>query len=335
VITRDKVPGEYEQTLEKAVRLQSSADSLSRIAESAGKAMEEAPPGQKEAMEKHATDARIRAAARQDEADSLFIKLEERERAIPERSAVESVQVPPAHLFSRYEFLASPAYNETNPVPIDIAMPQGLIYTIQIAAFRNPVTPSLFKGLYPVFGRKRPESGATYYFAGIFRRLDDARHALPEIRGAGFPDAFVIALMDGVQVSMERAQVLGEEWADKPLPGTGSGFSGQSGARDEPPVPVGTLSFRAEAMRITKPVKPEVIEKIEMLAGTRGLDMIKNSSGETVFLIGNFITFESAGEYVSLLIRNGYGTARVAAYVGMQEIPVEAALELLNRLPDD
>jgi hypothetical protein len=59
--------------------------------------------------------------------------------------------------------------------------------------------------------------------------------------------------------------------------------------------------------------------------------MIINSRKETVYLIGNFITFESAEEYVSLLIRNGYSTARVAAYVGMQEIPVEAAKELLNK----
>jgi hypothetical protein len=47
-------------------------------------------------------------------------------------------------------------------------------------------------------------------------------------------------------------------------------------------------------MRINKPVKPDVIQKIEALAGSRGLEMIKNSDGETVFLIGNFITFESA-----------------------------------------
>ena len=61
--------------------------------------------------------------------------------------------------------------------------------------------------------------------------------------------------------------------------------SAAGNAAQSVPVPVGTLSFRAEVMRITKPVKPEVIQKIELLAGTRGLDMIKNSSGETVFLL--------------------------------------------------
>lgn len=214
-------------------------------------------------------------------------------------------------------------------------MPPGLVYTVQIAAFRNPVAPSLFSGLYPVFGSKRTGSDATYYYTGLFRRLDDAREALPGARGAGFPDAFVVAMMDGTQVSMERAQLLEKQWASQPLPGKEVAIPETNGNGAAGNVPVGTLSFRAEVMRITKPVKPEVIEKIELLAGSRGLEMIKNSNGETVFLIGNFITFESAGDYVSLLIRNGYSTARVAAYVGMYEIPVEAAIELLNRPPDD
>ncbi len=188
-----------------------------------------------------------------------------------------------------------------------------------------------------------------YYFAGLFRRLDDARRALPEARGAGFPDAFIIALLDGTQVSLERAAHLEKEWGSRPLDGDSAvpggtkpaagGTKSSAGALEPvaqtPPVPIGTLSFRAEVMRIDKPVKPEVVQKIEVLAGNRGLDMIKNSNGETVFLIGNFITFESADEYVSLLVRNGYGSARVAAYVDRQEIPVEAARELVNKMPDD
>jgi hypothetical protein len=239
-------------------------------------------------------------------------------------------------------------------------MPDGLIYTIQIGAFRNNVAPSLFRGLFPVFGKKRQGSEAVYYYAGMFRRIDDARKELPYAREAGFPDAFIIAMMDGTQVSMERAALLEKEWGSRPFistsvstagktsavqvfagktsPGTEAGKGTASEANERSngqPVPVGTLSFRAEVMRISKPVKPEVIQKLELLAGTRGLEMIKNSNGETVFLIGKFITFESADEYVSLLIRNGYSEAKVAAYVGMQEIPVDAARELLNKMPDD
>jgi len=312
------LPAEYETVLAEAVRLQHEADSITQT-----------------------SGDTVRAATLQSRADSLFMSLEDPAAAVSEETVtVETLTVvteepPPGHLFSAFEVLSSPAYSERNPVPLDFAMPPGLVYTVQIAAFRNTVAPSLFKGLYPVFGGRRAGSDATYYYTGLFRRLEDAQQALPGARGVGFPDAFVIAMMDGTQVSMERARLLEKEWSAKPLPARGPVITPGSEPRADPAAPVGTLSFRAEVMRDSKTVKPEVIEKLELLAGTRGLAMIKNNDGETVFLIGNFITFESADEYVSLLIRNGYSTARVAAYVGMHEIPVEAAKELLNRLQDD
>jgi len=289
---------------------------------------------------------------RGEEADSLLLALGKKNGNDKTTVPAQHAEPPEAAELSRFGVQPGQAYSQNNPVPLEPDLPAGLIYTIQIAAFRNDVAPALFKGLNPVFGKRRQGSEAIYYYAGLFRRLDDARDALPGVKGTGFPDAFVIAMMDGVQVSMERAALLEKEWGVHPLDGTGgaspgagtpvrsvpaaAGTSSTAGnAVQSAPVPVGTLSFRAEVMRISKPVKPEVIQKIEMLAGTRGLDMIKNSSGETVFLIGNFITFESADEYVSLLIRNGYNTARVTAYVGTQEIPIEAAMELLNKLPDD
>jgi hypothetical protein len=140
--------------------------------------------------------------------------------------------------------------------------------------------------------------------------------------------------MNDTRISMERAAQLEKEWGVKPLPFEGETTNVEEATAPAESRPVGTLSFRAEVLRTDTP-EPEMIEKIELLAGQRGLDIIKNNEGESVFLIGNFITFESAEDYVSLLIRNGYSTARVAAWVGMYEIPVEAARELLKRLPDD
>ena len=288
------------------------------------------------------------ALERGEEGDSLLLALGKRNGKKQAEPAVQTGEAPGAGQLTRFRVLPGQTYSQNNPVPVEPALPAGLIYTIQVAAFRNDVSPALFRGLDPVFGRKKQGSDAVYFYAGLFRRIDDARKALPEARGAGFPDAFIIAIVDGVQVSAERASLLEKEWGSRPLDGylktagdTLPGADDKTTAETSRPADksqpgaVGTLSFRAEVMRINKPVKPDVIEKIEALAGTRGLDMIKNSSGETVFLIGKFITFESADEYVSLLVRNGYNSARVAAYVGTQEIPVDAARELLNKPPDD
>jgi len=241
---------------------------------------------------------------------------------------------PQQQLLYLFEVRPQPAYSAANPVPIDIPLPDGLVYTIQIAAFKNPLNPSLFKGLYPVYGKLKKDTGITFYYTGFFRRLEDARQGLPKAREAGFPDAFVIALMNDIRISMERAAQLEKEWGVKPLPFEGESSAAEEKAGQDEIRMAGTLSFRAEVMRTDTP-EPEMIEKIELLAGQRGLDIIKNNEGESVFLIGNFITFESAEDYVSLLIRNGYSTARVAAWVGRYEIPVEAARELLKRLPDD
>ncbi len=329
------VPKEQYRVLGEAVELRHDADSLGLQAERAALEAEKARPEDKERLEKRAADEAAKAEARAAEADSLLLTLGRDEDQTPDTPPVTvPASQPEVRQLSHFEVRPGPAYSNANPVPVDPAMPEGLAYTIQIAAFRNDVSPSLFKGLFPVFGRKRQGSDAVYFYAGLFRRLDDAMKALPEARGAGFPDAFIIAMMNGAQVSMERAAQLAREWSAQPLT-VNKTVAGSHSEQPDQPVPVETLSFRAEVMRIDKPVKPDVIQKIEQLAGTRGLEMIKNNNGETVFLIGNFITFESADEYVSLLIRNGYSSARVAAYVGMQEISVDAAMELINKPPDD
>ncbi len=343
------VPYEYFRLLGEAARKQHEADSASLRAGQAVQQARNAGTDQRERYYRKAMQDSTRAAARKAEADSLLLAVEKAAGCPPEAPGPATIEETPASQLSRFDVLPGQAYTQSNPVPVEPGMPGGLVYTIQIAAFKNDVTPSIFRGLTPVFGRKRQGSEALYYFAGLFRRLDDARRALPEARGAGFPDAFIIALLDGTQVSLERAAHLEKEWGSRPLDGDSAvpggtkpaagGTKSSAGALEPvaqtPPVPIGTLSFRAEVMRIDKPVKPEVVQKIEVLAGNRGLDMIKNSNGETVFLIGNFITFESADEYVSLLVRNGYSSARVAAYVDRQEIPLEAARELVNKMPDD
>jgi hypothetical protein len=324
------VPEEFDRKLAEAVKCQYSADSLTRLAQGVRREIETAAPERQELLRSIAEEFEREAAAKQAKADMAFMAAEQNGTPVPPVSP-GSTQQQQGQAYSQFVVLTNPAYSDANPIPFDIKLPDGLVYTIQLAAFKNPVQPSLFKGLFPLYGKKKPDNGTSYYYTGMFRVNEDARQALSKVRAQGFSDAFVIAMMDDTQVSMERATMLEKEWASKPLPVNDPVVQGEKVPAADT-LPVGTLTFRAEAIRSKKPVKPEAIEKMELLAGTRGLDIIKNNQDETVYLIGNFITFESADEYVSLLIRNGYGTARVAAYVGMQEIPVEAAKELLNRI---
>ena len=93
-----------------------------------------------------------------------------------------------------------------------------------------------------------------------------------------------------------------------------------------------TLSFRVEVSKSKKPLQDDVVEGIKKMAGARGLDIQTLDDGNIAYLIGKFITFESAAEYSDLLIRNGYREAKVVAWLGNKEIPVETAKQLFENL---
>jgi hypothetical protein len=87
-----------------------------------------------------------------------------------------------------------------------------------------------------------------------------------------------------------------------------------------------------EVIRSTKPLKEDIMAGLQKISGSKGLEMITLEDGNVVYLIGKFITFESAEAYAGLLIRNGYRDAKVVAWIGNKEIPVETAKQLFEKI---
>jgi tRNA(Ser,Leu) C12 N-acetylase TAN1 len=230
-------------------------------------------------------------------------------------------------VLSVFEVIQKPVYAKNEKIKINPEIPPGLIYRIQLAVFRNPVAPSYFKGITPVYGFKVSGTDRTNYYAGMFRRLADAKKALVTVRQKGFKDAFIVSLSGGKVVSAERAAVLEKEWVKKPFT-TGAKSVSETINDTVPP----TLSFRVEVIRSLKPVKDDVMEGIKKISESRGLEIVTLNDGNIVYLIGKFITFESAEEYADLLTRNGYRNAKVVAWLGKKEIPVETAKQLFEKL---
>lgn len=236
-------------------------------------------------------------------------------------------QQPPPGVLSLFRPDSPVLHDKAERVEINPVHPPGLIYRIQVAVFRNSVNTDYFRGLAPVYGIRASGTGMTTYYAGMFRRADDARAALVRVREKGFRDAFLVAFSGGRAVSMERARILEKEWGVVPF--TPDKAVIQETEQDTVPP---TLSFRVEVIRSTKPVAEGVYDEIRMLSGTRGLDVETLPDGMIVYLIGNFITYQSAEDYADLLVRNGYREAKVAAWLGKKEIPVETAKQLFNSL---
>jgi hypothetical protein len=228
-------------------------------------------------------------------------------------------------VFSVFEIKEKPVFAADEKIHINPEVPAGLIYRIQVAVFKNPVAPSYFKGIEPVFGFRNEATGVSNYYAGMFRKSADAGKALTRVKTIGFKDAFVVALMDKKVVSADRAALLEKEWGSKPL------FTEtpkvQIVAHDTIPP---TLVFRVEVARSAKPLPPDQAANIRKMSGDRGFDIFVNNTKQNIYLVGKFLTYKSAVEYADLMVRNGFKDSKVVAYLGFREIPVSVAQQLFE-----
>ncbi len=354
------LPAEYESLLDEALRLQYKADSLNQLATEQKKQIDNIPEAQKPSYKMKISQNELLAASYQKSADDKYneaqVKMNPTLAVVPRKahsvpvaemkqSATDQAnniihapkvqndtlkkEMPPARkpieIYSYFEILPKDAAYPYEKIKIDPEVPAGLIYRIQLAVFINPVAPSFFKGITPVYGFRVQGTDKTNYYAGMFRRSADAKKALQAVKESGFRDSFIISLLDKKPVSPDRASVLENEWGNKSFVDIGI-----PGAAVDTVPP--ELVFRVEVARSMKPLKPDAVETLKTFAGSRGLDILHLSDGNIVYLIGKFITFESAAEYSDLLIRNNYRGAKVVSWLGNKEVPVEIARQLFNNL---
>jgi|WetSurMetagenome_2_1015567.scaffolds.fasta_scaffold00877_8 tetratricopeptide (TPR) repeat protein len=354
----DSLPADFDKTLSEAIDFQYSADSMTRIAEAMKGDLENLDFKGKTETRTKIAEAEKLAAEYQKEADKkydeaqasmnsssfssvdltksdslpekeqvpdIIVPAETDKQRLPEVQKKDSVIIKHVESYSVFEIKKIEKLKDVR-IEVNPSVPPGLIYRIQVAVFRNPISLSYFKGITPVYGFKAAGTEITSYYAGMFRKIADARKALVSVKQTGFKDAFITAHSDGRQISIERAAVLEKEWGKKAF------FS----AAPQKPAPADTippeLYFRVEVLRSEKPIKQEVVDELRKIADTRGLDLVNPQKGLTICLIGKFITYESAYDYAGLLVRNGYRDARVVARLGDQEIPLETARKLFEKV---
>jgi hypothetical protein len=360
------LPANYENALNAAISFQLKADSLLEVAGEQRKELEKLSVADKAALktrisenEKYAasfqkladqkySEARIALNPNQDTSGHQKVTPDKPVNSVVKDSAgianyraavkasdkrsdstkvVISSGKPKVEVFALFEVLAKPVTDPKAKITIDPVVPEGLIYRIQIAVFRNPVVPAYFKGITPIYGFKIAGTDKTIYYAGMFRKSLDATKALASVKGKGFKDAFIVALLANKSVSPDRAALLEKDWGKKPFVSKDKAFTETQADTVTP-----TLTFRVEVTRSIKPLKDDVVEGIRKIAGNRGLDIQTLEDGKIDYLIGKFITFETASEYADLLKRNGYRETQVVAWLGKKEIPIETARQLFEKL---
>ena len=102
-------------------------------------------------------------------------------------------------------FTQKQVYSDANPIPFNPKIPKGLIFKVQVGAFRNPIPQDLFKGFAPVSAEKVRDD-ITRYRVGYFKTFESANKAKNQIRLLGYSDAFVVSLNNGERIKLNEAR---------------------------------------------------------------------------------------------------------------------------------
>ncbi|MBQ6688284.1 MAG: PD40 domain-containing protein [Bacteroidales bacterium] len=120
---------------------------------------------------------------------------------------VELVQPEPSFDYS-FKILPQGQFAEDN------ALPGGIVYQIQIFSTVTKAGIKNLKGLSPVF-EHRTSSGRYTYRVGLFRTYNDVLSNLNAVKKVGFRSAFIVAFIDGKEVSVANARTKEKDVSEK------------------------------------------------------------------------------------------------------------------------
>ncbi len=191
------------------------------------------------------------------------------------------------------QLLPPPVYTSENPVPADQPHPSGVIYSLQLGAYSQPVDPSTFGGLFPVRAETLEGGRITKYYAGQFQRKADISGGKQIAAAGGFPDAFPVAWLDGRSISIARAQAL-----------EGKRTKMRSQLED------GNASFRVHIGVFQQGIPPHLARTIAHLAPGKNLTSTPSATG-VAYSIGPFASRQAAESLKTNLQASGQTQARI------------------------
>ncbi|MCC6372693.1 MAG: PD40 domain-containing protein [Bacteroidia bacterium] len=96
------------------------------------------------------------------------------------------------------------AYTDARPIPMNAKVQDGLIFRVQIGAFKTQLPNNAFKGLNPLNG-ETTANGYFRYTAGNFVKYEGANAVKNDLRNLGYTDAFVVAYYNGKRITLGEA----------------------------------------------------------------------------------------------------------------------------------
>ncbi len=256
-----------------------------------------------------------------------------------------------------FTVLPETPYSAHNPVPANIVLPGGMVYSIQLGIFNTVMTPGSFGGLYPLMAERDPGSQSVRYYAGVFRTIADAEKALIDVNRQGFTDAFIVAYNDGRKMPVSRARQMERGSQHSQVTATQTGSSRDASHPSETPQtevphttapPVETpspaaagtrspeiekaviVTYRIQLGAFSKLLEQDVYRRWQDIAGVKRIEHSINNRGLYIYSTGNFNTFEEAARMRELFRQNGVPDAFIIPYKGDLRISMEEANQLIH-----
>ncbi len=223
-----------------------------------------------------------------------------------------------------------PDYNKMLNIPVDEALPDGIIYKIQIGVFKSLKSQTYFRGLEPISAETVESTDATRYYAGLFSAFEDAQSALRRVKKLDFRDAYIVAFNNQKKIAIKRAKLFeSSNGADASRLEKENEFAAISIESQKENIP--DIVFQIQVGAFSSEVSYDMLQTFRRHAGDKKVENYMNNKGMVVYTIGNFITFDSATFFKEELKNKGLKDAFVVALRGKKKISVGDAINLLKK----
>ncbi|NDE03535.1 MAG: hypothetical protein EB003_02620 [Flavobacteriia bacterium] len=201
------------------------------------------------------------------------------------------------------------AASANSPLPIGLPCPEGLVFRVQVGAFRKQVPAERFREFTPVDGTVLA-NGLTVYMAGYFRTSQEALQQQAVIRNLGYADAFVVAYQNCNRLSLAQGREL-----EKNIPNNNVQVAQNS-------------LFAAPGQGLYYTVQVGVYNRPLTSAAQLGLSELieaKTAKGQYRYASGKFANIKEAKTRQQLAVAKGIKDAFIVAYYQGKRIDLAQA----------
>ncbi len=158
----------------------------------------------------------------------------------------------------------------------DNTIPDGIIYQIQMYSSSRKATVANLKGLSPVFER-RNANGNYAYRVGLFNSYKDVLANLNAVKKAGFRNAFIVAYINGKDVTVSKARA------------------------EEKKRPAEPTLYRVVIVPPGGTLAPEITNGIRQQSGGKDMARTEREDGSMSYIVGPFDGKEKAQAIVEFV----------------------------------